>query len=453
MVAEQAVCSSLTLVNNFKKTTARLCCSFVRMKQYFLIVVLLSFSVAGFSQPFAADTVFSKVTTKDAKAARYRYLADTSIKQNLLDPLNDDNEGEWNDALWAMELLQYKDAFTKQKLVVAWSKAIQQSDYFQKNLLETTFSLYKTEFKTQALQLMRQTKSVSIFIRCAEYVLRADSLHGKSTITALIKQNFPNDSSTGIQILKSRIYVGKPQSLPPLHDMLDSSFLPGRTIIYSLQRSNRDYAGLVIIRKPDGTFLKDSSGNYFHTSQLARAITNYPFYITNGNTPQGILHFSGFDVSRLLYIGPTQNLQLQLPYEITASSFFADSIYIDSLWSQDLYASLLPSSWKNYKNIYESFYAGKIGRSAVIMHGTTIDPQFYKNQTYYPQTPSLGCLCSFEDWNDDGYRTVSNQQKIVNALNSIGSSTGYVVVIDIDNKKKNVDLNEVSPLLDVLTYR
>lgn len=393
------------------------------------------------------DMVFSRVTTKDAKAARYRYLADTAIKQYLLDPLNDDNEGEWNDALWAMELLQYKDDFTRQKLGVAWSKAAQLSTYFQKNLLETTFSLYKTEFKPQALQLMQQTKSVSIFIRCAEYVLRADSVNGKSLVAALIKQKFPYDNSLGMQLLKSRIYAGKPQPRPPMLDIFDSGFLSGKTVIFSLQRSNRDYAGLVLIRKPDGTFLKDSTGGFFHTSQLARAITNYPFYITNGNTPQGILRFNGFDVSRLLYIGPTQNLQLQLPFEITASSFFADSNYIDSSWNLGLYASLLPPSWKNYNNIYESFYAGQMGRNAIIMHGTTIDPEFYKDQPYYPQTPSMGCLCSFEDWSEDGYRTVSNQQKIVNAINNIGSSEGYVVVIDIDNKKSNVDISEVLPLL------
>ena len=96
-----------------------------------LLLIIISFPVLLFAQ---TDTVFSKVTTKQAKEARYRYLVDTSIKQYLQDPLNDDNEGEWNDALWAMELVQYKDDFTKQKLEIAWSKAAQMSDYFQKNL-------------------------------------------------------------------------------------------------------------------------------------------------------------------------------------------------------------------------------------------------------------------------------------------------------------------------------
>jgi hypothetical protein len=418
------------------------------MKHYTLLFFLLSFSVSIYAQPAAGDSVFSKVTTKQARIDRYNYLVDTTIKQYLLDPLNDENEGEWNLALWSMELMQYKDEFTKQKLAVAWSKAAQLSDYFQKNLLETTFSLYAKEFKPQALQLMRQTKSVGIFIRCAEYVLRADPVNGKATIAALIQQKFPADTSLGLQILKSRISLKKPQPLPSLKDIFSKDFLSGQTVIYSLQRSNRDYAGLVIIRKPDGTFLKDSSGNYFHTSQLAKAITAYPFYITNGNTPQGILRFSGFDVSRLLFIGPTPNLQMQLPYEATAADFFNDTTLIYMSWSKNLYTSLLPASWKNYDGIYESFYAGKIGRSAVIMHGTTIDPEFYKAEPYYPQTPSLGCLCSYEQWNDSGYRVSSNQQKIVDALNNIGSSSGYVVVIDLNDKRSNVDINEIKEILD-----
>lgn len=421
--------------------------------KFFCLSFCIIISSALFAQQFTGDSVFSKVTTKQARIARTNYLVDTTIKQYFLDTLNDDNEGEWNDALWSIELMQYKDDFTKQKLAVAWSKASKLSEEFQLNLLEATFSLYKKEFKPQVLQLMKQTKSAGIFIRCAEYVMRADNVSGKQVVANLILQKFPKDTSTGMQILKSRVTTTKLQPMPSLKDIFDSSFLRGETVIYSLQRSNRDYAGLVIIRKPDGSFLKDSAGSYFHTAQLARAITDYPFYITNGNTPQGILRFSGFQVSRLLYIGPTPNLQLQLPYEDSPNVFFADSNFIDTNWSKDLYASLLPSSWKNYNSIYESFYAGKMGRSAIIMHGTTIDPSFYKNETYYPQTPSFGCLCSYEEWNDSGYRTHSNQQQIVNALNSINSTNGYVVVINIDDARSDVKIEDVQNILDNISNK
>ena len=81
------------------------------------------------------------------------------------------------------------------------------------------------------------------------------------------------------------------------------------------------------------------------------------------------------------------------------------------------------------------------------MHGTTIDPAYYKGQSYYPQTPSLGCLCSYEEWDVNGKRIISNQQKLVDKLNGIGATNGYVVVIDINDKKENVQLKEFQKLL------
>ena len=105
------------------------------MKPFFLFLILLFTSVVLSAQPALSDSVFSKVTTKQAKEQRYKFLVDTTIKQYLADSLNDDNEGEWNEALWSMELLQYKDEFTKQKLDIAWSNATQRSDEFQKKFI------------------------------------------------------------------------------------------------------------------------------------------------------------------------------------------------------------------------------------------------------------------------------------------------------------------------------
>lgn len=418
------------------------------MNKYFLVPVIILSVTAVTAQPPVYTTPFSKAATQQARSERYKYLVDTTIKQYLQEPLNEDNEGLWNDALWSLELLQYKDVFSKQKLTIAWSRASQLSDYFQKNLLETTYSLYKTEFKQQVKQLMQSTRSVAIFIRCAEYLLRADAVNNKALIASLIKTKFPNDTSIGLQILQSRLSaLHKPVALPPLADIFSNDFLKGQTVIYSLQRSSRDYPGIVIIRKPDGSFIRNEDGSYFYTSQLAKAITAYPFYITNGNTPQGIFRWTGFDHSKLLYIGPTTNLQMVMPYEAKPSTFFADSGLINAVWQKEMYATMLPASWKNYENIYESFYAGAMGRYDIIMHGTTIDPSYYKTQTYYPQTPSLGCLCSYEDWDGDGNRISSNQQQIADALDSIDSSNGYVVVIDIDNAKRAVSIDDVNEYL------
>jgi hypothetical protein len=235
--------------------------------------------------------------------------------------------------------------------------------------------------------------------------------------------------------------------LPPLTDLLKKDFGPDKIVIYSFQRLNRDFAGLLIIKKPDGKFLRDESGEIFSIPQLARAITDLPGYITNGNTPEGILSIQGIDISKNVFIGPSPNLQLVLPYEVSPAKYFHSEI-IDTVWNKDLYSNLLPDSWKEYLPIYEAYYAGKAGRNEIIAHGTTIDPEFYNNKSYYPFTPSLGCLTTKELWSyETGKIIESDQIKLMNALSSFESLDGFYIVVNIDNKESPIELEELKEIL------
>ena len=410
-------------------------------------VAMMVILVEGNSIAQSNDIVYP-FASGNARKEQYKYLVDTAIQQYLAEPLNEETEGMWNEAFWALELLLYKNDFSKQKLQEAWKLAGNLSEYFQKNLLEATYTLYVTEFTVPVQQLLQSTTSPTVFIRCAEYLLRAGANQYKPAVLQRLNSFFRDEQHTGIKVLRQRLdQWDAPVQSPPLKDIFSPSFLKGETVIYSLQRTNRDYAGLVIIRGPDGRFVTNKAGTLFSTSQLARAITDYPFYITNGNTPQGIFRWTGFEMSKIGYIGPTPNLQLKMPYEVPPSVFFADSGLVDAPWQKELYATMLPASWNNHEGMFESFYAGAMGRYDIIMHGTTIDPSFYKGQTYYPQTPSLGCLCSYEAWDNNGRRVKSHQQQIDDALDSIGSNYGYVVVINIDDAQKAVTPGEIMQYL------
>src|SRR5690606_36928324 len=130
-----------------------------------------------------------------------------------------------------------------------------------------------------------------------------------------------------------------------------------------------------------------------------------------------ILSIQGIDISKYVFIGPSPNLQLVLPYEVNPAKYFHSEI-IDTVWNKDFYSNLLPDSWKEYLPIYEAYYAGKAGRNEIIAHGTTIDPGFYKNKSYYPFTPSLGCLTTKELWSyETGKIVESDQIKLMNAFN------------------------------------
>ena len=391
-----------------------------------------------------AQTYFDFTTA--ANRAKHDNDLKEIIKVSLQQPLSAATEGQWEKAFWAMELMLYKTSFTKEKLTLAWKMAPALSENFQKALLEVSYTLYPSSFDKQINGLLIATKSPAVFIRCAEYLMLTKSI-SREKIKSLLQQSFNKNDFTGFKILEQRLSNNHINKRPPLQDIFSKNFLPGQTLIYSLQRQNRNYAGLVLIRKADGTFVKEKDGTLFHTAQLARAITNYPFYITNGNTPQGIFKWTGFDSSSNSYIGPATNLQMVMPYETSPAVFFGDRADSTSTWSQQSYAALLPASWKDYNGMYESFFAGAMGRSEVIMHGTTINPDYYKDQKYFPQTPSLGCLCSYEEWNKEGKRVVSNQQKIVTSLQSIRSKSGYVIVIELDDNNKAVTLQDVNTFI------
>jgi len=419
------------------------------MKKYLFFFCSLFFISQIFAQGANTNPVYFEFTTQKNRARLYKQMIDTSIRLYLSDPIADSTEGEWNEAFWSIELLVYKNEFIKNKLTQAWKKADSLSEYFQNNLLEVCYAVYPIEFKKQVGNLLNTTTSIPVFIRCAEYLLRADSsLNTKNSIHALINTKFNGVDHVGLTILQTRLASwNKPASLPPLQDIFSKQFLKDQTVIYSIQRKDRNYPGVVVIRRPDGMFVKNKDSSFFHVSQLARAVTNYPFYITNGNTPQGIFRWTGFEISRLSFIGPTPNLQLVLPYETVPFVYFGDSSLANVNWEQELYTSMLPASWKNYDGIYESFFAGKMGRSAIIMHGTTVDPAYYKGKSYYPQTPSLGCLCSYEEWSTKGFRVKSNQQQIDDALDTFDASKGYVVVIELNNEKRAVTIDDVKKFM------
>ena len=155
----------------------------------------------------------------------------------------------------------------------------------------------------------------------------------------------------------------------------------------------------------------------------------------------------GFSVSESQFIGPTPNIQMAMPFEMSVRSFFADSSITDSVWTEDWYKKLLPSRFLNHFPVYGTYYAGAAGRTEIISHGTAVDPRYYLGKPYYPHTPSMGCLTTSEIWDEKGRRTISNQQQLVNALLKAGGAHGYCIVLEIDDRPEPVTLKDVQRYL------
>jgi hypothetical protein len=313
--------------------------------------------------------------------------------------------------------------------------------------MEMAYSNYPGKFLLKAHSLLQKTTDPKIFAMCAEYLIQRNKTDSvKKSISKILLKNFGDTAYKNpiLYMLQTRLAPDKVHAFnheKVMSEILSKNFLPNQIVMYSLQRKDRDYPGLVLIRNAEGEFVTDSTGKIFNIPQLARSISGLPGYLTYGNTPQGIFRMYGFGVSMGNFIGPTANVQMGMPVEISLQKFFDNNYITDSTWTIDYYQKLIPKNLKDFFPLYESYYAGLAGRSEIIAHGTTIDPSFYFGKPYYPLTPTQGCLCTKEIWN--GKRIESDQQKLVNGLLKAGGANGYCVVIEIDNKKAPVKLKEV----------
>jgi len=416
------------------------------LKLFLILTVSLLFGLRTTAQtdiiPYALNT------TKENRIKEYRNLINNSINKNLSLSLTDSTEENWQDAFWVMELINYKSPYTDAHIRLALDSITKRSIIFQRALIELIYTNYSKEFIPQIVSFLKQTNNPKIFAMCAEYLLMNNELEVYKNM--LLKRmdeitiNFKEVSDNPFfKILKNKLII-KNYTLPPIEDLLNKKFLYAETVIFSFQRKNRNYPGLAMVRGKNGEFVKTESGNYFSVPQLARSITNMPGYLTNGNTPQGIFKMTGFDVSKSNFIGPTSNIQLVMPYE--------NSLEITDSTKQKLgdnYTDLLPVSWRKYIPFYETYVAGKAGRTEIIAHGTTVNPAYYQKEIYYPLTPTQGCLCTKEIWSPtDGKRIESDQQKLVDVIKIAGGANGYCVVIEIDDKQQRVSIEDILPFLN-----
>lgn len=421
------------------------------MKKNILLVALAIFLFSFTSISQTEFPVYFKGAIKENKILLKRNIVQNTITKNLSLSLTNETEENWTDAFGAMELLHYKSPWAEGRISLAFDSIEKRSTGFQRALLELAYTNFPHRFLKQVASLLNNSTDAKLFAMGAEYMV----LNIKTPLAFInlqIKKQQLIKCEKDEAIMKQLFYHLQNQPLQKsdssITEILSPGFLKNQIILYSFQRRNRNYPGLSMVRDTSGNFINDENGIVFSVPQLARSISNLPGYLTNGNTPQGIFRMYGFDTSKTDFIGPTANIQLTMPFETSLQHFFNDTAITDSAWTEEWYKKLLPANLKNYQPLYESFYAGKAGRTEIIAHGTTIDPEYYAGEIYYPQTPTIGCLCTKEIWSDvDGKRLESDQQKLVAALQKAGGTNGYCVVIEIDDAQQPVNINEILSLL------
>ncbi len=381
------------------------------MKKYLVIIFL----VICAQQVTAQNTFyFASKQCRDSVTTQLRQQIYNTIKL----PLADSTYQKWMAAYWAMELLLYKSELYEQKISSQIAMLPKFGPGFQRSFLEMLYTLYPAVYTKEITVVWKQLKGDKAQGMALEYL----SLAG-----ANVEMGFDHSFRSSMYY-QQYMYMRSKEQQPLLkkNQLLDDSFLKGQTVLCSFQSPNRNNPGYLMIRLPNGEWMKNDKGEELKFTQLARAISNLPFYLTNGNTPQGLYKITGVDTSTNNWIGPTTNLQMILPFENNVYDFFGtDTAY------QSFYQNLLGSKLNSYKGLWETYWAGRVGRTEIIAHGTTINPSYYQSQSYYPNTPSLGCLCSPEIWSETGERVRSSQAEWIQVVESLAVKPAYLIVAEV----------------------
>lgn len=329
------------------------------------------------------------------------------------------------------EALNYLLMFGESSLILKEvTKKILQSRDYPKELkikaLEIAHAFYENDFLEEVEKI---------------YLSNSDNYIQSLAYFYLLKNNFvPHLRNSEFEFIFNYYQNFQTQLDPPLKDIL-AWRVKNQWILYSIHPRNREYAGILLIKTPNGKFLRNANGNIFYIPQFARSITNLPYFFFNGNTPSGVYKLGSRTISKNPSIGKTPIISIFLPFEISKQAFLGEK----GDWQEEDINNLFPNSWHESTEIYESFYAGKLGRSLIAMHGSKLKSRNFLGYNFFPFQPAFGCITTLEIWNEKDQLQHSFQVELLQILPK--SMNGLVYVVN-RNINRRIVLEDV--LLDIL---
>jgi hypothetical protein len=388
---------------------------------------------------------------------QHRTLMEKDLRERLIGktfamPLDSNSEYKFELACSAVSQFLFVNADVEN----GFGKLFAGYDFLQYDtraaFLEAVYAAYPDQYRLYINEILNKETDPELFSVSAVYLYRKDSSTENSNyIKIKLVEKFPGYDTIPVltELLNYLSYHTGfvHQETPGIVQLFRFQQTRGQKIIYSLQRWNRDYPGIAIIQDAEGNFVRGADGRLLCFEQLARSGSDLPYFLTNGSTPQGVYRLLGTGIAHNNFIGPTPYLQMILPFENSWEKYFGQT-WANSMDSLNLYRQLFPESWRDYGPMQEAWSAGKTGRRAIIAHGTTLDPEYFKGKPFYPFTPTQGCLCAKELWNPtSGKLLFSDEFNLVSAFQSSPGNRGYVYVINIDDQQKPVTRSEIELLV------
>jgi hypothetical protein len=287
-----------------------------------------------------------------------------------------------------------------------------------KKVLEITVSAFPKSFTSQVLKLAKGTSDYNLLVLSALY-LKKSKVFPSFLKTKL--QQYPNKYH---EIFRKN-HLSPP--LPPIEDLLWMNGNPEEWMLFAFRKPK---SGFLLVRNPNGEFLREGE-QILKIPIMAKSVLRLPFYVSMGDTPQGVYRILGTTSTNNPRIGPSPVLRLGLPLEVSLPNFFPNRE--DPEWSLSAIESFFPLSWRGYEKLYQSYYAGKNGRSGIWVHGSTLDPQKFKTVTGGTEhTLTYGCIALPEVWIEG--RLKESKQR--NLLKELVNPKGYLVLVEIGEEEE-----------------
>lgn len=375
-----------------------------------------------------------EMTTAEARAA-----FDKKIRNETIGALLNTSPDTiyWPGAFWAMYAFEIRNDTTRAMLEKCIREYPSLSDGTKYEFWLALKALYPEDYKAEARKLLAAEENGKVYALGAQLLLDEPEF---------IMENIPEGEACQTACLKEQLAGEGTELFLPAHlkAFLQSPLFRGRRHILSLQPRNRNYPGLAVVVDENGEPASDKKGNLLAFPQLARAASNIPFYLTNGNSPCGLYAILGTANSLNAFIGPSPNIQMAMPWEVDPLIFYhGKEPGVD--WSLPLYEKHLPQA-ELPAQLLESFKAGRCGRTEIIANGTTINPEYFRHQPFYPLTPSLGCFTARELYDPKSGRLQESAQiEMVEAFLGAKGENGYFLAVNIFDEDRPVGPEDVRP--------
>lgn len=200
-------------------------------------------------------------------------------------------------------------------------------------------------------------------------------------------------------ILYYQSKLGKVLSVKELQSLLH--FKNNKLTLFAVLKSNRKRPGVLIIRSPQGDFIKDQFQNIWSIPILGLSKRGLPFNHSNGCTPAGV-----YTVDSVMPLAD-KNREFG-EFKRLILNFIKESPMEEEI------KKLLPLKHRELQWWKPAVVARELGRSLLRIHGTgrkNINPL----TSYYPFVPTSGCLATNEG-TFLGLKKARDQRLLLDAL-------------------------------------